>query len=725
MRRKGTDVKGAAGRRRTAALLSASFFLLCLGRAVVVAEPLPVTFSFTGNEIFDEARLREVASTELKRVAEEKLWKAAVDDAAYRIESEYHDDGYAFAFVNYEISESEKGREVAFEVEEGPRVLLGEIDFSGNQFFSDEDLAAFFGLGGGSLSESLLSVVTPGAAKAEGEEIPYVKGRVKEAVGSIGDLYYVKGFVVSEISDPEILFSSDRTRADITVGIEEGPQHFVRRVTFSGDLTPETEEDLAKLDASLEGEIFQAARRTALRSRTREIYRIHGYPDVTVEVTEGEGEMPGDVTLEAVIVSGPRVKIAGVDIDGNRKTRESFIRNRVLYEPGDWYSLEKERKMFLSLNRTGIFRSIEGSLEGEEDSEERRLMLTFEEAPSREVALDLGWGSYEKARGQVAFIEKNFFGTGREAGAAVGGSLKGWFVRGRFTDPWFLGTDISASAPLIMSLRDEPSYTEKKIEGGIVLTRKLTQHLSGSLRYSYKLSDIVNLDAEEEHPNGDENYNMGSVTLRFSRDTRNDFFYPSKGKKGSISLEFADPLLGGDVSFVRLAVATSAFFAFGKDTVLALRWDTGFLYPTKEDTAVPISERFFNGGENNVRSFKEDQLGPKDLEGDPTGGLAGNVGTIELRHRLKGNLAGSLFVDIGNIAPNKTRVEQGLPPYKSLNDVVEDAFNQYFSGFRYGVGVGFQYLLPVGPLRMDVAMNPDPEEGDEKWVVHLSLGMSF
>ena len=51
--------------------------------------------------------------------------------------------------------------------------------------------------------------------------------------------------------------------------------------------------------------------------------------------------------------------------------------------------------------------------------------------------------------------------------------------------------------------------------------------------------------------------------------------------------------------------------------------------------------------------------------------------------------------------------------------------SQYFSGFRYGVGVGFQYLLPVGPLRMDVAMNPDPEEGDEKWVVHLSLGMSF
>jgi hypothetical protein len=65
---------------------------------------------------------------------------------------------------------------------------------------------------------------------------------------------------------------------------------------------------------------------------------------------------------------------------------------------------------------------------------------------------------------------------------------------------------------------------------------------------------------------------------------------------------------------------------------------------------IPLQERFFNGGENTVRSFKEKELGPKDSStGEPVGGEAFNVFSIELRQRLKRALEGALFYDVGNV----------------------------------------------------------------------------
>ncbi len=710
------------GNRHFAAVLL-GLSLMCPGAVAAAGERLPVSVSFEGNEALEESRLREAIPADLEGIEAGKDLGMAVDDAAYLLESYYRREGYHFAVVGYEISE-EKGR-VVFEIEEGPRVLLGDLTFEGNDFFADQDLEIFFGRGGKSVSDQVLSVITLGAAKADQEEVPFVESRVESAVGSIGDLYYVNGFVAYEVSDPEVRFSEDRSRADVTVRIVEGPQHFVRAVTFSGDLFPAVEDDLESLRSSLVGETYRVARRTALRTRTVEIYRIAGYPDVTVEVVEGSGPEPGDVTLEAVIESGPRVRITGIDIEGNRKTRESFIRNRIVMQPGDWYNLQEERESFMSLNRTGVFRSIEGSLEGDEGAEERRLRIKLVERPSRRAIFDIGWGSYEQARGAVGFVERNFFGTGREVGGIVGASTKGYYVRGMASDPWFFGTDITLSGPLDYSKRENPSYTEAKVEAALVLTKKVTKHISGSLRYGFKSSDTSDIDVDEPDPDFQEDYNMGSLRLRFTHDSRDDFFYPSKGNRGSISFEIADPLLGGDVSFFRFTLTSSAFFSLGKDTVVALRWDTGFLYPTNDRTAVPLPERFFNGGESTVRSFKEDQLGPKDLEGDPTGGLASNILSVELRQRLVGNLAGSLFVDAGNVVPNKTRVEQGLPPYESVGELLDDVSGQYFKEFHYGVGAGLQYLLPVGPLRLDAAWNPDRQEGEEQWVAHFSLGMSF
>jgi outer membrane protein assembly factor BamA len=169
------------------------------------------------------------------------------------------------------------------------------------------------------------------------------------------------------------------------------------------------------------------------------------------------------------------------------------------------------------------------------------------------------------------------------------------------------------------------------------------------------------------------------------------------------------------------------FYSFNQDTVLGLRYATGFIYPGPGETTVPISERFFNGGENSVRSFRQSELGPKDLSGDPVGGLAYNTINIELRRRLIGDLSGSLFFDLGNVAPNRSISESDGEPPENRSDAVSDTLHDFFSDFRPGIGIGLQYKLPIGPVRCDLAFNPDADDDrdEDEFVFHFSVGMAF
>ena len=107
-----------------------------------------------------------------------------------------------------------------------------------------------------------------------------------------------------------------------------------------------------------------------------------------------------------------------------------------------------------------------------------------------------------------------------------------------------------------------------------------------------------------------------------------------------------------------------------------------------------------------VRAFQEDQLGPKDTSGTPVGGEAYNALSLEVRARIVDHLAGAVFYDLGNVALEH-------------EDYLE------FEDFRTGIGVGLRYLLPIGPLRLDLGYNPSPRDDEDDFVLHFSVGFPF
>ena len=677
------------------------------------AEQKSYKIVFEGNEAVSATSLQKAAVDELAAFEKQGHRRSDIDDAAFQMELAYRNAGYAFATVDYQMEHVSGELVVTFTAKEGPLVILHKIDVAGNAAFDMQTLLPFF-------EEEKSGFFGQG-------KLLFIRSKIESALSQIQDFYISHGYRDVVVGAPKYSFSEDRSQATAEIRIEEGVQYVVHDVLFQGDVITEAEKSLDESRQELIGKPYFSRKRLILRSRLLEIYGNLGYPDVMVEVREQQGTESGRVVLAAKVVKGPRVTIAEVLIRGNDKTRKRFILNRLLLKPGERYDLQLQQKSFRQLYKTGLFSKVNLQLDKRKDTNQWPLIVEVTEAPAKELYFEPGWGSYELLRLKVGFRENNLMGTGRILGIEATASLKAQSLVTTLSDPWFFNTDIKADLPLFYSRREEPSFTRQDIGGSLFLSKKLTSHLSSTGGYTFRMTDVSDVDPDVEGVDAPTDYDYASLKAQATYDSRDDLFFPIKGFRNFLSAEHADSFLGSEITLTRLTGGVRYFFPLTQSTVLAMRYRTGLIIPGKDDFILPIAERFFNGGENTVRSFKQSELGPKDKNGDPVGGLAYNVINVELRQRLIGNLTGSVFFDFGNVSPNRTRDEEGKSPYDSKSDIMEDTFSQFFKDFRPGVGFGLQYQLPVGPARIDLAFNPDrnKERDEDSMVFHFSVGMAF
>lgn len=517
-------------------------------------------------------------------------------------------------------------------------------------------------------------------------------------------------------------------------------------------LPPEVVKALEESAKELIGLPYFTRRKLLLRSRLLAAYQQLGYPEAQITVGDQAGATPGDIILQAEINSGPLVKISDIEVSGQQRTSPDFIRQRLSLAPGDIYSNDARQDSFRELYRTGLFTRVDiellpgvaknnGNSGNSKESgvpptppaidtpsaTPRTLLVTVEEGSSREYFLEGGWGSYEMLRGRVGYIDRNIFGSGRIFRVESGASLKGAEIKTGVTDPWLLESNVTAEIPLYYRLRQEPSFTRSEFGVALLLSRPLPHDLTASLGYQIRRSDIDKIEADTGLESLESGYGIASIKFQLNHDTRNDIFFPSAGRRAFGAVEVAAKALGSELEFYRFNAGWRHFYSLNPRLVLGLRADSGLILPGGNQGSIPLGERFYNGGENSVRSFREGRLGPKDLSGQPVGGMAFNLLSIELRQRLSNNWALSLFADYGNVAPNKSRSEEGKTTAADRSELIRDTLGDYFQDFRPALGAGVQYLLPVGPARLDIAFNPTrrAKSHEPDFVIHFSLGMAF
>lgn len=688
--------------------------LLAMLQGVPVSETQVPAWSIviSGNQALTTEHLLLAAQEELDIFAQQGHAPSAIDDAAFVIETQYRHEGYADAIVDYEVNEHV--HQVVFRVHEGRRIMLSDIIFVGNQ-----------GLGRGRLLS--LDPVADAEIK-EQRSFPYVAGSIGSLVDSIRSLYLAEGYLQAKITAAEpgpITGGADNFAVTITV--VEGPRFTLQEVTVNGDVPDELGGAVAKIVKAMEGGVYQRRQKLVLKTRLRDAYANAGYADVAVSVQESVDRAQGLIHLGATVKSGLKVVVDEIRIDGNERTSSNFILSRLNFEPGTQYRQDDKRDGFSSLYGTGLFSNVELRLADGPVPGHKTLEIEVAERKARELYFEPGWGSYELLRLKFGYKDRNLLGTGRIFRADTLVSTQGRSLEVGVSDPWFMGTDITLDLPFHYRFRTEPAFTMESSGVDVYLQKIIHKNVTVNVGYLYSkevVSDILPDVDFEQFPT---NYNTAAFSFQLTRDTRNDMFFPSQGYRGNISLALARPEFGGTIAYNRMVTGVRYFYPLSKSSILGVRFRTGVILPTADQQSIPVAERFFNGGESSVRSFQASKLGPVDANGDPLGGTAYSVYTMEWRKKLTDDWGWTIFWDMGNVSPNSSTEDGRSPLASDAESLISATWSDYFTDFRSGIGTGLQYMLPVGPARLDWAFNPAPNEerNEADYVLHFSIGMAF
>ena len=644
-----------------------------------------------GATAFKEEELRSVLKEEIATIHDFGLTAARADDAAFFLELFYRKHGYAKVDVHYSI---ESGSRLVLNVTEGPHAILGTINFVGNNHVPAEKLFEY--------------VVGPTRERYSRlqKELPFVAADIQEGADLLHRYYVGEGYLEAAVDAPQFHFRADGAQVDVTIPVHEGRQYFFGDLTFRGNPVYDS--------ATLRGQMldllsqpYTDRRVDDISRRLQAYYKARGYYAVKVEATGEPGaSVAGRVPVVVVISPGPVYKFGEVNVTGLRRLRPSYVHNRFASLQGKNYSPDVLDEKFRELMRTGLFNVLQINPQPE-GGNYLRLDIAAEEAKAKEFGVSIGYGSYEGAIFGIQYADRDLFGYGRPLFTSIEISQRGYKGEILWDDPHFLESNVELKIRLSALTFDYDGYSKFEIGARTEFSYNITKQYQIGLFASQRHDEIISADIDDDLL-GNMNYFVSSVGFFHTLDLRDSPVVPSRGFVFNQTFELAASAIGSEIEYFRTTARASYFIPFGK-TLLEFGARAGLIRPlngsTSDINAIPIDERFFNGGSTTVRSFGERDLGPHDRHGFPIGGEFYTIFNVEYTFPLYGELQGAVFVDAGNLLP--------------------DADNPGFNDMRYGIGAGLRYKLPIGPIRLDYGVNPNPREHEDIGAFHFSFGFAF
>ncbi|HZS17050.1 MAG TPA: BamA/TamA family outer membrane protein [Candidatus Udaeobacter sp.] len=671
---------------------------------------------FRGEQAFNEKDLRAALKEEITTIEDFGLSPARADDLAFFTEVFYRKHGYADVNVHYAIESQDR---VRLDITEGPRFTLRNIIFDGNAHEPSDKLFEY--------------AVGPTRERYSRTErsLPFVAADMQEGADLVNRFYLAEGFLDVVVDAPRYTFHRESSDVDVVIPIHEGRQYFFGRVSFHGRTIYDPE--------TLRGQMLDLLQRPYTDARVEDIprrlqayYKTRGYYDVKVVASGSpDDSVNGRVPVEITISAGPVYYFDGVTVTGLDRLRPSYVVKRFSKLEGKAYSPEALDERFRTLMRTGLFNVLQIK-PVPVDGHLLRLDISAEEAKSREFGFLIGYGTFEGAIAGVQWRDRDLFGYGRPLTTSVEVSQRSYKGEILYEDPFFFDTDFFFRARLAAFTFDYDGYSKFELGGRFELTRKITKYDEVGVSVAARHVKITDSEIRPAFLIGSTtNYVVNTIGLTNTLDMRQSPYVNPRGLLIKNTLDVAPGALGSDIEYIRGTMAVSYYLPFSpkvttpgvteaqegtplqrwfQQSSLAFGARAGIIHSltsssANEATAIPIDERFFNGGADTVRSFGERELGPHDNHGHPVGGEFFTVFNVEYTFPILGELQGAIFTDAGNLLP--TSEDIGL------------------SDMRYAIGAGLRYKLPVGPIRLDYGVNPDPHPDEDFGAFHFSFGFAF
>lgn len=680
----------------------------------IITEPLgdgvKVRVLITGRPAIEEIIIEGADQISANRVRRElaisvgdSLDEFAIEESRQNILKLYRDKYYTDVTVDTVVQEvpGENRAVVIFQIAEGPKLIVRRITFEGNTNVLARDLRKVMK----TKTSNLLSFFTK-----DGRLLPADLAEDEQAIRTF---YQNQGFADVQILDVRTVPLGTRG-VELVFSIDEGIQYRVNSVTIEGSAAYPPDEVKAQL-TMVEGELYTPEGMGNDLQGIRDFYGRVGYVDLlTLPEVNPAGE--GLVDIVYRIDEGIQSYVNLVNVQGNTRTQDRVIRRELALRPGDVFDttlLDVSRQRLQGLN---YFSRVETVPEDTIIPGRKNLNVIVNEQPTGRFNFGVGFSTIDSLVGFAEVQQTNFdllnwprfTGAGQRFRARAQYGLRRRDFLISLTEPWFLGYRLSLGgeayyrdANFLSTVYDQANYG-----AALQLRRAVTPWLSAEAEYRIEGIRIFNVDEDNVGTFIQESagtYTRSAISGGLELNTRDDLFLTRSGWQ----VEFGGYVagLGGDVQDYNISFSASRWISLPFDLILLLKAEVATVDGWGGDE-VPIFDRLYLGGANNMRGFDFRDVGPKDEFGNPIGGQSLYYVTADLTFPIIPRVRGALFVDVGQVNANSW-------------DFTFDNYNADF-------GIGLWLNLPIGPIRMDYGIPIQADSfNDSSGKFNINVGYQF
>jgi len=653
--------------------------------------------AFEGNKKIKDAEL--TAAIESK--ARGPLQRALVQSDVGRIMEVYRHAGRDDVGVVPEIINRGSDKvDLVFEVTEGQKTTVRQIDFVGNTIFSKRQLAAVIKTS----ATNVLSFLTGGDA--------YDPDRVAADRELLRQYYRGKGYADASVPSASAEYDPAKHGFALTFSIDEGPLYHFGDISMDCHVPGLDPEKLRGQLLIRTGAVFDG---NAL-DKTSDVVATEmaklGFPFAQAVSHTTRDPDARRIGVALVIEQGPRAYVERIEIHGNTRTRDYVIRREFDIAEGDAYNKALIDRAERRLKNLNYFKTVKISSKPGSVADRVVLDVEVEDQSTGDFSIAGGYSTTDGVLAEVKAGENNFMGTGQVLKASVS---FGQYAQGAdfsASDPYFLGSHVSAGVDIFAKQTDSSYYQSygSDIYGATLqFGTPLNEQVGVQWRYSISRQDVTldpaslaaapSLPIQQAALAGPQWVSAVGDTITYN--TLDNTKNPTSGIISETKQDLAG--LGGDVDFLRTTEDVRYYQSINSDLTGMVRAQGGYITGWGGQQ-VPLIDSFF-GGPSLVRGFAPDGFGPRDLTPgttmDNVGGSMYWATTAELQSSIPGvpqeyGLKASAFVDAGSV------FHYGGPttfPGSTQSMQLANA-----NVVRSSVGVGLTWGSPFGALTVNYAV---------------------
>ncbi|MDP3551076.1 MAG: outer membrane protein assembly factor BamA [Novosphingobium sp.] len=724
---------------------------------------------------------------EIKLAARQIFTRSKVRADVSRIIELYKRQGRFAASVEPKMVMLDQNRvDIVFEISEGPKSKVRQINILGNEKFSDGDLRG--------------QMVTKQARffRLFSSGTSYDPDRLAFDQQKLRQYYLTEGYADFRVVSAVAELTPDKRDFIITYVVEEGDRYKFGDVKVDSQLRDFDSDKLAANLPMKAGDWYNAKLVEDQVDALTETAGAFGYAfaDVRPDFARNKDDLTMSVTFR--IAEAPRTYVERVDVNGNTLTQDKVIRREFRIAEGDAFNTFQIKRSTNRIKSLGYFQE-KFEVEQKPGSAPDRIILeaNVEEKPTGELQLSAGFSSLESFIFQGSIRQNNFRGRGQTIGLSVDYSRYTRSVQVSFTEPYLFDKNISFGMDVYR--RDQNSFnfsgqsrrnTYEQATTGFSarVGVPLTEFMSLIGRYTFNIDDVT-LDQDQFYINGQcsvlraGRYLCDAIGKRTSSilgaslvyDTLDNRVRPTRGNQVIVGADFAG--LGGSVKYARVTANASKFWPVGGGFIFSVRGEGGAIKPLASRSNDPtvddvyLTDRFFLG-EPQIRGFDIRGVGPRVLrkfvgtdgtisqdrnqwQDDAIGGRYYYLTRAELEIPLGSGarelgLRPSIYVDAGavwgitnplTVNPNNVLYYQntttgviitdtaGITPEQLAAQYSKVQYVEEYVGNspspRISVGIGVNWNSPFGPFRLDFARVLKKVDGDDPKTFTFNVGTQF